>query len=61
MQCFCKMSLSLQFVVEDEREQLVPSDENEARRRSSSDRREQTQQLRGQQGQPRYGSKRISL
>lgn len=47
--------------MEDDKEQLVPSDENEGRRSYSSDRREQTQQLRDQQEEPRYGSERISF
>lgn len=48
-----------QFVVEDDREQLVPNGDNEARRRSFSDREEQTQELRGEQVEASYGSKRI--
>lgn len=58
---FVKKTFSLQFVVEDDKEQLVPSDENEGRRSYFSDRREQTQQLRDQQEEPRYGSERISF
>ena len=54
------MWLSLQFVVEDDQKPFAQSDENETRRRFSSDRREQTQQLRGQQGQLGYGSEKIS-
>ena len=54
------MWLSLQFVVEDDHKPLAQNDENETWRRFSSDRREQTQQLRGQQGQLGYGSEKIS-
>lgn len=53
--------VSLQFVVDDDREQLVPSDENEAQRRSISDREGQTQELTSQQGGASYGSETISL
>ena len=51
-----KSLVSLQFVVEDDRERLVPGDENDL-----SDREGQTQELRSQQGEPGYGSERISL
>lgn len=51
----------MQFVVEGDREQLVPSDENGLWRRSFSDRGGQTQELRGQQGEASYGSESISL
>lgn len=54
------MWLSLQFVVEDDQKPLAQNDENEDRQRFSSDRREQTQQLRDQQGQLRYESEKIS-
>lgn len=51
-----------QYVVEDDREQLVPDDESSgARRRSFSDRKEQKQGLRGQQEGASYGSERISF
>ncbi|KAL9963903.1 hypothetical protein ACROYT_G027458 [Oculina patagonica] len=45
------------YVVEDDREQLVPDDESSgARRRSFSDREEQKQGLRGQQEGASYGT-----
>jgi len=54
-------TFSLQFVVEDDEEQLVPRDEDEGRRRYSSDRREQTQEMGDQQEGARYGGERNSL
>ena len=56
-----KSLVSLQFVVEDDRKPLVPSDENEDQGSATSDREGQTQELRSQQGEAHYGSKRISF
>lgn len=51
----------MQFVAEDDQEQLVPDEIKAGRRRYSSDRSEQTQQLRGQQEEDGYGGERISV
>ena len=56
-----KSLVSLQFVVKNEKKPLVPIDENEDQRSAISDREGQTQELKGQQGEARYGSERISF
>ena len=56
-----KSLVSLQFGVKDEKKPLVPNDENEDQGSARCDQEGQTQELRSQQGEARYGSETISF